>query len=280
MKNFEYFKPKTLKEASELLLKFDNAMIINGGTDMVVRLREALIQPDALIDIKGITGMNDVKEDAQTVTIGACVTMNDMVHHPAVIDAFELLHDAVHYLGSGQIRNLATMAGNICNASPLADTATPLLVYEASVLVKSNETEREIPITDFFKGVRRTALKKGEIVYGIRIPKYQEVKGAFKKFARRKEVDLSTVCSTVARLDGRIRIAFGSVAPIPLRAYKSEAFLEGKKLTDGIIAEAAKIARMEVSPIDDIRASKEYRLDMVELSVVRGLEEIRESKEV
>lgn len=277
MKNFEYFKPETLEEASELLLKFDNAMIINGGTDMVVRLREGLIQPQALIDIKKIEGLDTVKDGPDAVTVGACVTMNTMAHHPAVIDAFSVLHDAVHHLGSGQVRNLATMAGNVCNASPLADTATPLLVYEAQVLVGSSTGRREIPITDFFKGVRRTALEKGEIVYGIRIPKYGEEKGQFKKIARRREVDLSTVCSSVVQLDGEIRIAFGSVAPIPLRAYQAEAFLKGKELTDEVIAEAAQIARTEVSPIDDIRASKAYRLDMVELSVVRGLEKIREA---
>ena len=280
MKSFEYFKPKTLEEASELLLKFDNAMVINGGTDLVVRLRDGLIQPEALIDIKGIEGLRDVKDAAESVEIGACVTMNEMSHHPAVMKEFELLHDAVHYLGSGQVRNLATMAGNICNASPLADTATPLLVYEASVLIKSGTTERELPIADFFKGVRRTALEKGEIVYAIRIPKYSQVKGAFKKIGRRMEVDLSTVCSTVASLDGVIRIAFGSVAPIPLRAFKTEEFLAGKDLTDDVIAEAGRIARTEVSPIDDVRASKAYRLDMVELSVIRGLEAIRDAEEV
>jgi carbon-monoxide dehydrogenase medium subunit len=275
MKNFEYFRPETLKEASELLLKFNNAIIFNGGTDLVVRMREELIEPEALIDIKRIPGMNEVKDASDHVTIGACVTMNEMAHHPAVMDTFELLHDAVHFLGSGQIRNLATMAGNICNASPLADTATPLLIYEAVVLAESATGQREIPITEFFKGVRKTAVVKGEIVTGIRIPKYTEVKGQYKKVGRRREVDLSTVCSTVASLDGEIRIAFGSVAPVPLRAYETEKFLAGKELTDEVIAEAAKLARTEVSPINDIRASREYRLDMVEMSVVRGLEEIR-----
>ncbi|MCD6434888.1 MAG: xanthine dehydrogenase family protein subunit M [Clostridiales bacterium] len=275
MKNFEYFKPSDLKEASDLLLEFNNALIINGGTDMVVRLRNELVEPEALIDIKNIPGLKNITEDEKSITIGSCVTMNEMVHNKAVIDSFKLLCDAVHYVGSGQVRNLATMVGNICNASPLADTATPLLVYEADILVYSTEGEREIPICDFFKGVRKTALKKGEVVTGVKIPKYNEEKGLFKKVSRRKEVDLSTVCASVAKLDGDIRISFGSVAPVPLRARKTEEFLKNKELTDDVIEEAAKISRTEVSPIDDIRASKGYRLDMVELSVVRGLEEIR-----
>ncbi|MEA3423722.1 MAG: xanthine dehydrogenase family protein subunit M [Bacillota bacterium] len=275
MKNFDYFKPDSLEEASELLSKFNNALIINGGTDMVIRLRNELVEPEALIDIKNIPGLRDISEDGNSVTVGSCVTMNEMAHHPLVIDSFKLLCDAVHYVGSGQVRNLATMTGNICNASPLADTATPLLVYEAKVLAYSANGKREISICDFFKGVRRTALEKGEVVTGIKIPKYTEEKGLFKKVSRRKEVDLSTVCASVADLDGNIRIAFGSVAPIPLRARKTEEFLKNNELTDEVIKEAGKIARTEVSPIDDIRASKEYRLDMVELSVVRGLEEIR-----
>ena len=275
MKNFEYYKPNTLKEASELLLKSDKNLLINGGTDMVVMLRNNLIDPEALIDIKNISGLNEITEDENSVIVGACVTMNEMAHHKLIIDTFRLLGDSVHLLGSGQIRNLATMAGNICNASPLADTATPLLTYEATILVDSVNGQREIPIVDFFKGVRRTALKKGDIVTGIRIPKYNEEKGLFKKISRRKEVDLSTVCSTVASLDGNIRIAFGSVAPIPFRASKTEEFLKGKELTDEIINKAGAIVRTEVSPIGDVRATLEYRLDMVELSVIRGLEEIR-----
>lgn len=275
MKNFEYYKPNTLKEASELLLKSDKNLLINGGTDMVVMLRNDLIEPKALIDIKNISGLNKIIEDENSIVVGACVTMNEMAHHKLIIDTFKLLGDSVHLIGSGQIRNLATMAGNVCNASPLADTATPLLTYEATMLVYSVNGQREIPIVDFFKGVRRTALKKGDIVTGIRIPKYTEEKGLYKKVSRRKEVDLSTVCSTIASLDGDIRIAFGSVAPIPFRAVKTEEYLKGKELTDEVIKEAGVIARSEVSPIDDVRASKGYRLDMVELSVIRGLEEIR-----
>ncbi|MBN2259357.1 MAG: xanthine dehydrogenase family protein subunit M [Clostridiales bacterium] len=277
MKNFDYYKPDTLKEASELLLKLDKSYIINGGTDVVVRLRNELMEPDALINIKEIKSLHEIIEEEESITVGACVTMNEMAHHKAVIHDFGILVDAVHYAGSGQVRNLATMAGNICNASPLADSATPLLVYDAKVLVYSPNGDREIPITEFFKGVRKIALEKGEIVTGVRINKYKSVKGVFRKFSRRKEVDLSTVCSSVASVDGEIKIAFGSVAPIPLRAYKTEEFLKDKELTDEVIKEASKIARTEVSPIDDIRASKEYRLDMVELSVVRGLEHIRDN---
>jgi len=275
MEKFEYYKPKTLKEASELLVKIDNSYIFNGGTDIIVLLRNDLIKPNALVDIKGIDGLNEITSDENGVVVGACVNMNKIAHDKYIISDYKILSDSIHYAGSGQVRNLATMIGNICNASPLADTATPLLAYKAVVLVYSTEGEREIPIDEFFEGVRKIALKKGEIVTGVRIPKYNSIVGVFKKVSRRREVDLSTVCSTVAKLDGEIRIAFGSVAPVPLRARKTEEFLKGKELTDEIIVEASKIARDDVSPIDDVRASKKYRLDMVELSVLRGLEHIK-----
>lgn len=275
MEKFEYYKPETLKEASELLVKIDNSYIFNGGTDIVVLLKNGLIKPNSLVDIKEIDGLDEITSDKNGVVVGACANMNKIANDKYIISDYSLLSDSIHYAGSGQVRNLATMIGNICNASPLADTATPLLVYKAVVLVYSIDGEREIPIDEFFKGVRKIALEKGEIVTGVRIPKYDSIVGTFNKVSRRREVDLSTVCSTVAKLDGEIRIAFGSVAPIPLRAKKAEEFLKGKELTDEIIVKASKIARDDVSPIDDIRASKKYRLDMVELSVLRGLEHIK-----
>ena len=149
------------------MLKLDKSYIINGGTDVVVRLRNELMEPDALINIKEIKSLHEIIEEEESITVGACVTMNEMAHHKAVIHDFGILVDAVHYAGSGQVRNLATMAGNICNASPLADSATPLLVYDAKVLVYSPNGDREIPITEFFKGVRKIALEKGEIVTGL-----------------------------------------------------------------------------------------------------------------
>ena len=275
MKKFEYFSPTTLQEASELLLSSDNTVLINGGTDVVVRLTEKHIFPDKVISIRGIPGLADIIETDDSVTVGACVPMNEMAHHVAIHDKLRFLSDAVHYLASAQIRNLATMVGNICNASPLADTATPLLAYDAVVLAYSVEGEREIPISEFFTGVRRTSLRKGEIVKAIRIPRPKQAIGEFRKISRRKEVDLSTVCSTIALVDGEYRVAFGSVAPTPLRARKTEEYLMGKKLTDEVIEEAARIATGEVSPIDDLRSSKEYRLEMVALSVRKALQGIR-----
>lgn len=278
MKDFKYFKPSSLEEASRLLLQYgEAASILNGGTDLIVRMHEGLSHPEAVIDIKGIGGLNEITFDKETgLTIGACVTMKEMEKHPMLLEKYRVLAEACHSVGSCQVRNRATMVGNITNASPLADTATPLLALDAFVQVyASEEGIREISIHDFFVFVRKTCLKAGDIVTGVRIPNYDEnVFGHYQKHARRDAVDLSTVCASVVKVCGKIRIALGSVAPTPVRLWQTEAFLEGKSLNPEVIEAAAKIAVGEVNPITDIRATKEYRQEIVGVLVKRGLEEI------
>ena len=276
MKNFEYFKPETLEEASSLLVKYgENAHILNGGTDLIVRMRDEITAPDAVIDIKGIKELNRVDFDKEKgLFVGACVTLNEMIHNPNVKENYDILAKSAKTVGSAQVRNKATMIGNICNASPLADTATPLLALDAVVEIYSPKGEREVSIHDFFVWVRKTSLEHGEIVKGIRIPFYKDMDGVFQKLSRRKEVDLSTVCASVIRAGGEFRIALGSVAPTPIRVRKTEDLLKGKDLTDAFIEEIAEIASSETAPIDDVRASKEYRLEMVKVLVERGLKEI------
>jgi len=278
MKEFKYFKPETLKEASDLFLEYgDKAHILNGGTDLIVRMRDEITNPEVVIDIKGIKELYRIKHDEKGVEVGACVKLSEIEGDKLIRDYYPLLAEAAHSVGSCQVRNKATMIGNICNASPLADTATPLLALDAVVIAYGQEGRREIPLKDFFVWVRKTSLKPGEIVTAIRIPAYQEkVFGSFQKLSRRKEVDLSTVCASVVKIGDSVRIALGSVAPTPVRVYKTEEFLHGKVITNEIIEEAKEMAASEVSPIDDVRASKEYRLEMVKVLVGRGLENVRQ----
>ncbi|MBF8984227.1 xanthine dehydrogenase family protein subunit M [Lutibacter sp. B2] len=277
MKNFEYFKPSTLKEASELLIKKGaNAHILNGGTDLIIRMKEGITSPDVVVDIKGIKELHNIKfDEKEGLFVGACVVLNDMAHNQIVKEKYKVLSNAAKSVGSGQIRNKATMTGNICNASPLADTSTPLLALDAKVLVYGPNGEREIPINELFVWVRKVSLEHGEIVKGVRIPAYENIIGDFQKISRRKEVDLSTVASTVVKINDEIRIALASVAPTPIRARKAESFIKGKKLTDEVIEEAAKIAASEASPIEDVRASKEYRIEMIKIAVKRNLNAVR-----
>ena len=274
MKQFNYLAPKSLPEALAFLAEHgDSAVVFNGGTDVVVRLRDNLIAPEYVIDIKKIPGLDTITFDEKTgLTIGACVTMNEIGANEYVQKYYPYLGKAALSVGSKQVRNRATCIGNIVNASPLADTGTPLLANDAVILAEGPEGKREIPIREFFIFVRKTALKKDEIVTAIRVPYHAGSEGVYTKISRRREVDLSTVCATVVRDGNDWRIAFGSVAPTPLRLVKTEELLRGKKLDGALIEQAAELAKTEVAPIDDVRASKEYRVTIVGLIVKRSLE--------
>lgn len=278
MKCFNYYKPKSLKEASEILLGYgEGAHILNGGTDLVVRMRDEITTPNAVVDIKGIKELYKMNYDGEDgLFIGACVKLTDMVHYGKVTENYRFLSDAAESIGAGQIRNLATMVGNNCNASPLADTSTPLLVLDAIVVIYGPKGNREISIHEFFKGVRKICLGPGEIVTGIKVPAYENVDGVFMKNSRRKDMDLSTVCTSVGIINNNIHIAMGAVAPTPIRAWEAEKFVKGKSLTDEIINKTASIATSESKPIDDVRSTKEYRREMVNVMVCRSLEKLRE----
>ena len=267
MKEFEYLQPKTVLEACSLRAQYGKtAVIYNGGTDIVIQLRERLIAPDYVIDIKKIPGMHEITFDKKEgLFIGACVTVAEISENENVKSFYPFLGEAAGSLGSKQVRNRATCVGNIVNASPLCDTGTPLYAMDARMCLEGREGKREVPITEFITFVRRTVLKEDEIVTGVRVPYTEGQKGIFTKVSRRKEVDLSTICGTVTLVDGEFRLAFGAVAPTPVRLKKTEELLKGKKLTNELIEEAAKLSRTEVSPIDDVRASKAYRLDVVEV---------------
>lgn len=279
MKNFEYFNPTSLKEASELMVQNgEGTHILNGGTDLITQMHEGLTTPKAVVDIKKIKELHSIRYDeGKGLTIGACVTLNELGEKEVVIEKYPFLAKAAMTVGSRQVRNRATCIGNICNASPLADTATPLLALDAEVNIYGPEGTKTVSIHDFFVFVRKTCLKDGEIVQSVFIPEIKEnSKGTFIKISRRKEVDLSTVCGTVLKTDKTYRISCGAVAPTPIRLRKTEEFLNGKTINKETIEEAVEIAKQEVSPIDDIRASKEYRKEMVGVVVNNGLTELME----
>ncbi len=250
-------------------------MVLNGGTDVVIQLRDRLINPEYVVDIKRIPGLDELRfSKEEGLHIGACVNMNRLGGDENVRTYYPFLANAALSVGSKQVRNRATCAGNLINASPLADTSTPLLCLEAVLEVEGPDGKREIPINEFFVFVRKTTLQKDEIVTGIRVPYYEGAEGIFTKVSRRNKVDLSTVCSTVMKYAGQYRAAFGSVAPTPRRLPKTEACLNEGPLDDARIDRAVELALSEVSPIDDVRASKQYRLDVVAMALRRGLESL------
>ncbi len=273
MREFEFLQPKSIAEAIAMRVEHGDRLVVhNGGTDIVIQLRDRLIAPDYVMDVKKIPGLHEITfSEKEGLFIGACVTMNEIGGNEAVRTHYPFLAEAALSVGSKQVRNRATSVGNIVNASPLCDTGTPLYAADAVMCLEGPNGKREVPIREFITFVRRTVLQKDEIVTGIKVPYDKDLRGIFTKVARRREVDLSTICATVARSGNEWKLAFGAVAPTPVRLPKTEELLRGKEITEALIDEAAKLARTEVSPIDDVRASKEYRLDVVEVIVRRSL---------
>ena len=272
--DFKYFKPKDLEEATVLLSKFGKkAKILAGGTDLIVNLKSETETPEAVIDIKGIAELNEIGFANGNLFIGANVTFSDLLDSEIIRDKFNLLWQASKTVASVGIRNRATLVGNICSAVPSADSSPALLVYEAKVLIRNSEHKKEIPITEWFVGPKKTVLSEDEIVEGISISLPQEKHfGVYKKLGRYDGEDLAQAGIGIMALKNlEYRIAFCAVGPIPKRSLKIEKMMNGKELSDSLIKQVKQIIPDEISPITDIRATKEYRIHMVRVMFERGL---------
>ncbi len=276
MREFSYLSPQTVPEACSLLKEHaGTAVVLNGGTDIVVQLRDRLISPAFVIDIKRIKALHTLTfSEENGLFIGACVTLNELAAFPPVKEHYPFLATAARAVGSEQVRNRATCIGNIANASPLADTATPLLALDAEVCAEGPEGKRVIPLKEFFVFVRKTSLKPFELVTGIRVPFIKGIKGAFIKISRRRMVDLSTVCLTLLENKGEYRVACGAVAPTPIRLPKTEAFLKENGICDASLEQATALAQSEISPIDDVRATRQYRLEVTAAALRRAASQL------
>ncbi len=279
MKRFDYLKPQSLEEALSLLNQYgDKAKLLAGGTDAIVMNRQKKISPDVFISLRGILGLDQIEPNG-IFKIGAMVTHRTIEQSKLVRKKFPLLADASSVLGSVQVRNVATIGGNLCTASPSAETAPSLLVYEAEVQLVSSREERRLSLESFFTGPGETALDKKEILKEILLPlPPPNSVGTYLKLGRRKSVDLSVVnVAVLLTLDPksgiceRARIALGAVAPTSIRAKETEKTLEGNLLDEGIIRKAGDCAKQECSPITDIRGSAEYRREMVKVLVEKGI---------
>ena len=263
MNNFDYVKPVTLEEAVSLYKRYgEKAKLLLGGTDLVVLMDAGAVAPDILIDLKGIEELKKLELDKNFLHIGARVTFNELIDSPIIKEKFPLLWETSRTIASTGVRNRATLVGNVCSAVPSADTAPALLVCDAIVVVAGESGGREIPITEFFTGPRRTVLKPGEVVKEIKIS-YGSKKfgGSYIKLGRYDGEDLAQAGVATLVSEGKdYKIAFCAVAAKPVRATEAESYLKGKDLTDEVLEEAAKLAVKAISPISDIRASKEYRL--------------------
>ncbi len=273
-KDFEYFKPKTPEDAIHLLSKFGKkAKILAGGTDLIVNLKEEIEKPEILIDIKGIEELHEIRFEDNRLFIGANVTFSDLIDSKIIKEKFNLLWQASRTVASVGIRNRATMVANICSAVPSADSAPALLVYDAEVIVRNSKQERKIPISEWFKGPKKTALYDNEIVTGISIDlPGKKHAGTYEKLSRYDGEDLAQAgVGILAFEDLQYRIAFCAVGPIPKRSKRMEEFLNGNKISDALIQKVKNLVPAEISPITDIRSSKEYRTHMLKIMFERGL---------
>ncbi|MBO6134258.1 MAG: xanthine dehydrogenase family protein subunit M [Lachnospiraceae bacterium] len=264
MREFEYVAPKTVKEVINLLASYkEKATVLAGGTDVVVRLRDEIIEPEFVVDIKHVDELKGIKFDKSSgLFVGALATMHEIENDKNVKEFYPYYADACGHVGSKQVRNKATSVGNLCTASPLGDSLTPMFCLDAIVVIEGPKGKREVPVREFITFVRKTVLERDELVLGIKMPYIEGLKGIYTKNARRHEVDLSNIVATICKVNDEYRIAYGSVAPTPIRLVKTEEFLKGKKIDDKVIEEAENILESEISPISDLRATKEYRISV------------------
>jgi len=283
MKNLDYIRPDNMDEAIAALRAHEDPYLLAGGTDLLVGMKANAIRPKCIIDLKGIPSMDSIEYDAG-FKIGALTTIRDIETSPLIRDKLPALSEAAGTLGSIQIRNRATIGGNLCNGSPAADMATILLAMNCGVRIASPDGKKELSLDGFFVGPNKTVLAKDEVLSEIIIPKdVERCRGTYLKHGPRRAMDIGIV-NVAILLDAdfeslycnRITIALGAVAPTPIRAKKAEAQVNGKPLTSGLIREVAEIASGEAKPISDFRASAGYRRELVKSLIVRGINHIME----
>ena len=277
MHTFAYTRPETVAEAVALLeLHGPDARLLAGGTDLIIRLRDGTLQPRVVVDLKRIPELRPaVREVAGRISISAGTVMSDLVEDVRLRRHFPALVEAAAVVGAVQIRNRATLAGNVCNASPAADTAPPLLVYGAEVVAVGAAGTRRIPMTDFFVRSGQTTLQRGELVSAIELPVPRLRMGAVHlRRTRRRGHDLAsvTLCCGVDEA-GVTRLAYGSVGPRPVLKIDPSGVLADPAAADGARAEIFERMFAEASPSPrSMRASPAYRLAMLRVLGLRALQ--------
>lgn len=279
MRRFQYFEPRSLDEAITLLNQYGSlASVMAGGTDLLVEIKEHVRSPDFVINIKKIAGLNKLHFDpAGGLAIGSLVSVRELETNPIVREKYAGLAQACRELGSIQVRNRATVAGNICRASPSADTLPPLIADGAVVKLFGHQGPRSFLLQDFFTGPGQTKMMGGEILIEIVIPAPPPQTGkVYIKHGRRKAMELATVGVAVTlTLENEVcrdaRIVLGAVAPTPIRALAAEKIIEGTRAEVEVVSEAAYAAMDQSRPISDVRSSAAYRREMVRVLTERAI---------
>ena len=281
MKAFEFVAARNAQHAVALLAEHGpSARLIAGGTDLLADLKFTLEVPRVMVDISRAADLKGIALRDDGLAIGALVTHTEIMRSPIIRELFPALADAAHTIGAVQTRNLGTLGGNLVTAVPSLDSGPTLIALEAQVMMLGPAGGRRLPLADFFTGPRKTALKPGELLVEILIPKKNLGKPtSFQKFGLRKGQALALVnVAASVWLTGdksrfvEPRIALGAVAPTVIRAPQAEAYLEDRAATPETMAEAGRIAAGEGKPISDFRASAEYRRELIAVLTRRALE--------
>jgi carbon-monoxide dehydrogenase medium subunit len=277
---FEMYQPTSLQEASRLLKdKGAGGRFLAGGTDLVIAIKEKGLIPKYVVDLKKIPGVSGIREHADgSITLGALTTMREIETDPLLNKKYPFLCQSAAEVGSIQIRNRATVGGNMANATPSADVAPSLIALNATAKIVDADGERIVALEEFFRGPGQSIMSPEEILTEITIPKTSpQLVGEYIKFSPRDMMDLAYVGVAVAydmaadkRCSG-VRIVLGAVAPTPIRTRNAEALLEGQLLTEELAAKVSAEAARESKPISDVRSSADYRRAMVEAMTKRAL---------
>lgn len=277
MQAFDHYNPQSLPEALEILGQLNGQVrVIAGGTDLMLRMKAGIESPATIINIKRLPELRGITYDEETgLQLGASTTLRELTRSPIILKQYPSLAQTAAVMASEQIRSFATVGGNLCNASPSADMAPPLMVMGATAHIAGSQNKRELSLEDFFLGPGKSTLQPGELLEKITVPPPRG-KTLYIKHAPRAFMDIAVVGVGIW-LDADedicrdVRIALAAVAPVPLRAKQAEAELTDHPLTMERIGRAATLAAEECSPIDDIRGSIWYRQRMVEVSTRRAL---------
>ena len=281
MKPFDYLKPGSMNDAIGALKEHDHPVLLAGGTDLLVAMKSNTVKTACLVDLKGIPGIDAVEYD-DGFNIGPMATVREIETSPLIREKLPALSEAAATLGSIQIRNRATVGGNLCHGSPAADMAAILLAMDGEVSIASASGERRVKLEQFFTGPGSTAVGAAEVLAGIHIPEeVANYRGVYLKHGPRRAMDIGIVniallldVDFTSGICNRIMLAMGAVGPTPLRAARAEEMLNGNRLTPELINQASEAASKEAQPITDFRASADYRRAMIVSLVSKGINQI------
>lgn len=278
LKPFDYFEPTTIEEATQILSKYGTKVkVLAGGVDLVARMRRRQVQPQYVVSILSIPGLDYIQSDKAGLRFGALTTIRSIELSPIVERDYAVLYEAANQIASVQVKTMGTAVGNLCVATPASDIASALYALGARLRIVGLASERIIPIENFFVGVNQTVLEPGEIVTEVILPSpTPQTGGAFFKLVRTaSDIAKVNVAVSLTVTDNACRdakIALGSVAPTVFRATQAEKALKGSTLEPKVVEEAAQLAAQEAKPITDLRSTVEYRGEMVRVLVRRAVE--------